>query len=172
MPREGPSFSIGRSTGICAASGETLAPGTACMAVLVDRGDQGLERQDFSLAAWNAGQRPERWICFWKTVVQAPDAKRGIRLDDDVLEEVLDRLEGDARPERQAFRWLVALMLLRRRRLRHDGVETAGGVESWRFRRRGDAEGAAPIRVVNPRLSEEDLRALSEQLGDVVEAGA
>jgi len=169
MPAQTNRLSIGRTTGRCAATGAALVPGSRCVAVVVDRGDEGFERLDFAPEAWESTPRPAGVLCVWRTIVPEPEAKRGIVIDDEVLEEMVARLDGDERPERVAFRWLVALMLLRKRRLRHLGVERRGEREVWSFARRGE-ENAAPFEVVNPHLGEEDLRSLAEQLGAFVES--
>jgi len=163
-------MTIGRSTGRCASTGAAIAPGTACMSVLRDLGDAGFERLDYSIDAWERGERPTGDFYFWRTIVPAADERRAFTIDDEVLEDMLARLEDDARPERIAFRWLVALMLLRKRRLRHLRVEPREGGETWLFQRKGDVDGAPPLAVVNPHLAEDDLVALAEQLGAFVEA--
>ncbi|MBX3355963.1 MAG: hypothetical protein KF724_09725 [Phycisphaeraceae bacterium] len=165
-----PRLAIGRSTGRCAATGEALEAGSACVAVLRDGGDDGFERLDYSLAAWDRGARPSGDFYFWRTVVPHPDERRGIVIDDEVLDEMLDRLADDPRAERQAFRWLVALMLLRKRRLKHLRVEREDDREVWLLQRRGGGDDAPVLRVVNPHLSEEDLRVMAEQIGALVES--
>jgi len=162
--------SIGRSTGRCAVTGAALEPGTPCVAALIDRGDQGLERLDYSTDAWQAAPRPEGLLGFWRTIVPVGEERRGIVIDDEVLESMLARLEGDDRPDRVAFRWLVALMLLRKRRLRHLGVERREGREWWRFAWAGRDAEAPLLEILNPHLAEEDLRSLAEQLGEFVDA--
>lgn len=138
--------------------------------MLRDVGDEGFERLDYSIEAWERGVRPSGPHFFWRTTVPHPEERRTLTIDDEVLEEMLARLEGDERPERVAFRWLVALMLLRKRRLRHLRIDSADGREVWHFMRRGAGDEAAPIAVVNPHLAEDDLRALADQLGTLVES--
>ena len=96
------------------------------------------------------------------------DARRRLVLDDEAIEEVFDRLADDARPNRVAVRWLLAMILLRKKRLRHLRIEDRSGAETWLFSRRGDAEGAPPTPVVRPALDEEAIAALSDELGTVV----
>lgn len=162
-------LSIGRFTGRCAATGADLVPGSRGVAVVVDRGDEGFERLDFAPDAWESSARPEGVLCMWRYIVPEPEARRGLVIDDEVLEEMVTRLAGDERPDRVAFRWLVALMLLRKRRVRHLRVERRDGREIWLFVRRGEEEANA-IEIVNPHLSEDDLRSLAEQLGAFVES--
>jgi hypothetical protein len=97
-----------------------------------------------------------------------PEASKRLVLDDDAIEEVFDRLADDDRPNRIAVRWLLAMILLRKKRLRHLRVEQREGVETWLFSRRGDAEGAPPTPVVRPVLDEEAIAALADELAAVV----
>lgn len=161
---------IGRFTGRCAATGRALEPGTPCIAVLLDRGDDGFERRDYSIDAWASTSRPDGILGFWKTVVPRPEERRGVVIDDEVLASMLARLDGDERPERIAFRWIVTLLLLRRRMLRHLGVERRDGREWWRFAWAGAGAGAPAIEVVNPHLRDEDLQSLAGQLGAIVDS--
>ena len=183
MSRLSIGYDIGRFTGACASSGEPLPPGTPCVAALCEAPDQpGFVRRDFSIAAWQSGQRPPGLFSFWRTVAPSPDAPRKLLIDDQSLLDIFLRLEQDQRPERQAFRFVLALILLRRRMLRSVGREqvrvadpSPGGTdvsrEVWLLQPRGAIEGAPPLRVVDPRLTEADLATIAEQLGEVVEAG-
>ncbi|MBM4006610.1 MAG: hypothetical protein FJ292_03455 [Planctomycetes bacterium] len=168
MSRDATTIPVGKPTFQCAASGEALPPGTSCVTTVRENGQGGFERLEFSQAAWLAGARPEGLLCWWKTVMPEPDAKRRLVLDDEAIEEVFDRLAEDDRPNRVAVRWLLAMILLRKKRLRHLRVESAEGVETWLFSRRGDAEGAPATAVVRPALDEEAIAALGDELGAVV----
>jgi len=129
MSRIGIGYEIGRFTGVCAATGEVLEPGAACVATLAEAihedgsPAEGFVRQDFTPAAWEAGHRPERLFSFWRTAVPHPDAPKRLAVDEGVLIDLLTRLEGDERPTRLAFRFVVALILLRKRQLRQIGRE-------------------------------------------------
>ncbi|MCE9620158.1 MAG: hypothetical protein K8R92_09645 [Planctomycetes bacterium] len=167
MNREATPLSIGKATYLCAASGEVLAAGTTCMSAIREGAEQRLERLDFSMAAWLAGARPEGMVCFWKTVMPEPDRKRGIVIDDEAVEEIFERLAGDDRPNRVAIRWLLAMILLRKRRLKHLRVEHRDKLEVWLFARRGQAEGAAPVEVQRPTLDDSAVQALADELGEI-----
>ena len=168
MRPDSTSIPVGKPTFLCAASGEPLPAGTPCVTAVRETAQGGFERLEFSSAAWAAGARPEGLLCWWKTVMPQAEASRRIVLDDEAIEEVFDRLAEDDRPNRVAVRWLLAMILLRKKRLRHLRVESAEGVETWLFSRRGDAEGAPPTPVVRPALDEEAIAALGDELGAVV----
>ncbi|MFM7806814.1 MAG: hypothetical protein ACKPEA_02655 [Planctomycetota bacterium] len=168
MSRDSTSIPVGKPTFQCASTGEPLPAGTACVTAVRELPQGGFERLEYTLAAWQNGARPEGLLCWWKTVMPQPDAKRRLVLDDEAIEEVFDRLAEDDRPNRVAVRWLLAMILLRKKRLRHLRIEDRSGVETWLFSRRGDAEGAPPTPVTRPALDEEAIAALSEELGAVV----
>ena len=168
MRSDATSIPVGKPTFLCAASGEPLPAGTPCMAAVRETSQGGFERLEFSTAAWAAGARPEGLLCWWKTVMPQPEASKRLVLDDEAIEEVFDRLAEDERPNRVAVRWLLAMILLRKKRLRHLRVDQREGTETWLFSRRGDAEGAPPTPVVRPVLDDEAIAALSDELAAVV----
>jgi len=167
MTREATPISIGKATYLCAASAEVLATGTPCMSAIRENATHNLERLDFSMTAWLDGARPEGMICFWKTIMPATDRKRGIVIDNEAVEEIFERLAGDDRPNRVAIRWLLAMILLRKRRLKQLRVEHRDEKEFWLFARRGAVEGAAPVDVLRPQLDESAVQALADELGEI-----
>ncbi len=169
VSRYGAEYRVARSTGICAATGRPLEPGSACVAALCERPeDEGFDRFDFCLEAWETGARPDGLFSYWRTTVPRPDAKQKILVDDDVLLDLFDRLADDVRPQRAAFRFILALILMRKRRLRYVGRSGDGDDERWLMRPRGADPNSPPIEVPNPQLSEEDIRELSDQLTEIL----
>jgi hypothetical protein len=69
-----------------------------------------------------------------------------------------------------AYRWLMCLILLRKKLLRHVRVERTDGGERWLVQKRGMDETIPPIAVTNPQIREEDLQELAEHLGDVMQS--
>lgn len=168
-------FQLGRFTASCASEGRALVAGepivaTLCDAPEDDRSGHEFVRRDFSLAAWESGARPEGLVCFWRTTAPEAEQRRRLLVDDGTLLELFDRLEGDARPQRVAYRWLLCLILLRKRMLRHVRVERTTDGEDWLVQRRGADDAAPPIRVTNPRIRDEDLQELSGHLGEVMQS--
>lgn len=168
------SFDIGRFTGQCAATGEAIAGGTPFVASLAEAVDEGrpvLRRIDWSAQAWDGGARPEGLVCFWRGTAPNPGERRRILLDDHTLLEMVERLEGETDPRRIAYRWILALVLLRRKVLKLDRVERSADdppVERWLLRAKGAPEEAAPLGLVNPQIRDEELRELADQLGELV----
>ncbi len=166
------SLQPGAFTGLCAHSGEVIRPGVAYVAALVDaEGEDGsttLHRIDTSLAAWDAGSRPAGLIAFWRSEAPRPDDRRTRLVDDDTLLDMLDRLGDADEPKQLAYRWVLALLLLRKRLLRQDSIRRDDAGRSWwSFRRRG-VEGAPAFEVLDPGLRDGDVADLAEQLSEVI----
>ncbi|MCH2148121.1 MAG: hypothetical protein MK095_01665 [Phycisphaerales bacterium] len=173
MSRFGSDFKIARSTGECASSGEAIEPGSPCMAVLCDAEEGGFQRLDYSLEAWGEGNRPEHLFSFWKTRVPMPGERQKVFVDDQVLLDIFERLADDDRPQRQAFRYVLGLILIRKRLMRYMGSRQEGEGDQeqtwWELRPKGSLPEAPYIDVLNPGLGDEDIIELSEQLGDVLQ---
>ena len=177
MSRFGTDYQIARATGRCAATDRVLEPGSTCVATLCERtgatSDEGFERRDFSLDAWDSGRRPDGLFSYWKTVVPHPDDKPRLVIDEAVLMELFERLASDQRPQRLAFRFVLGLILMRKKHLQVVGRETVQGTEFWLLQPRGIAgidPPPAPIRLANPQLSDDDVRSLIEQLSEILQS--
>jgi hypothetical protein len=176
MTRFGSDYQVARSSGRCSATGEILPPGSQCMATLCDKtapGEEGFERRDFSLEAWEGSARPDGLFSYWKTTVPHPDDKPKLLLDDSVLMDLFERLGSDERPQRVAFRFVIGLILMRKKHLKFVGRETTDGVERWLLQPRSASPGeapAAPVPVVNPNLEDDDVRGIIEQLSEVLQS--
>ncbi|MGH7133029.1 MAG: hypothetical protein ACREJO_13900 [Phycisphaerales bacterium] len=150
-------YELGRPTRRCASTGRELAVGEAYIAVLVDHdGSPKPARLDYSVQAWTEGRRPvsdDRLIGSWKTVVHAAGDKPKPILDDETMLELFDATAGDKR--RAGLRLVLALMLIRRRVLAHEG--NRGSAMLVRIRGTPRANGAEIIEVPDPGLDESTL---------------
>ena len=86
--------------------------------MLVAEGAQ-LVRYDYSAEAWEGP--PDRAIGWWKSQMPDPAAKRMHWAPNDVMLEFFEQLES--RPESQDTRYVLALLLVRRRVLRLEEPE-------------------------------------------------
>lgn len=168
MTRFGNAQSVSRSTGICSISGETLTPGTKAVAALCEREeDEGFDRFDYSEASWEGTPPPERLFSHWRYLVPNKEDKQDIVIDDEVLLDLFERLDGDERPQRVAFRYILALVLLRKRKLQFVSRDQDEQGELWNLKFRGtDSE---PLAVRNPGIEEEEIQDLSDQLGEILQ---
>ncbi|MFK7961445.1 MAG: hypothetical protein AB8G96_13075 [Phycisphaerales bacterium] len=173
MSRFGSQYHVARSSGRCSATDRELEPGQAIVATLCEREDEGFDRHDFAESAWDEGARPERLFSHWRTVVAEPDDDgRQAFVDDEVLVDLFHRLSEDEREQRVAFRFVLALILMRKRLLRFVGRADAARTdkaEIWLMRQRGQDAETPSLRVVNPRLDEDDVHELTAQLGEILD---
>ncbi|MAI66499.1 MAG: hypothetical protein CMJ26_01310 [Phycisphaerae bacterium] len=168
MARFGNTQGVSRPTGICAETGDGLVPNTQAMATLSEREeDEGFDRLDYSISAWEEGKRPKRLFSYWKYTVPDSEKKQGIMIDDAVIDDLFERLADEEQPQRIAFRYILALVLLRKRKLKLVGREDADEGEIWLLQCKG-VEGE-PVRVKNPGIAEEEIQDLSEQLGEILQ---
>ena len=166
-------FPISRPTGTCASTGEPIKPGDAFVAALVERqGEEGLERLDYSTKAWLQGDRPKQplWLfASWRAVAGRSEEKRAqFTMGDEELIELFEQLGEATDLKRQAFRFLLTLLLIRKRLLKYEGQR--GGMMMVR---RKDALPQEPLmEVVDPGTAPEAIAAAIEQLGAVMDLGA
>ncbi len=169
MSRYGADYRIARPTGVCAVTGRRLEPGTPCIATLCELpGEEGFERRDYSLEAWNAGGRPDDVFSHWKMIVPDPHAKQQVFVDDDVLLDLFESLAGQASRKRVAYRFLLSLVLMRKKLFRYAGRRGDNDGEQWLLVAKGAPPDQPPIEVTNPHLNDADVRELTEQLSEVL----
>jgi hypothetical protein len=168
MARFGSSQGVSRSTGKCAATGEEIPHATPAIAALCElEEDEGFVRFDYSIEAWEKGDRPDRLFSHWRYTTPEEGKKPDIVIDEAVLVDLFERLDGDERPQRIAFRYIIALVLLRKRKLKLVGREQADGGETWLLRWSGtDGEVA---KIHNPGIQEDEIHGLSDQLSDLLQ---
>lgn len=170
---------IGRSTGRCAVTDRVLEPGTSCFAALArpkraeDATDKPMiERLDFDASIWEDARRDRdlagRLLCWWRTEIPEPGGRRNLFVDDGTLVDLFERMEDEEDEHRLAFRFVLGLILLRRRRLRVVDRLREDGREIWHFRRVGGGDDAPIWKVADPQLSEEDADAIAEQLSTIL----
>jgi len=136
---------------------------------------RGLTGSIFSLDSWEGGQRPDRLFSFWKTEVPSDSSKKRLLVDDVVLFDMFERLADDDRPHRTAFRFVLALILMRKRKLRFVGRQSdesgdGDGIEYWLFQPRPAIPDQAPMSVLNPHLNDDDVRELTGQLTEILQS--
>lgn len=161
-------FPLARCTGVCAATGRALAPGETCVGTLIEtEGRPGLDRMDYSREAWERGERPQaphRLFAAWKTSFSPKPEDKPSLLSDAELVDLFDELGEAADERRAAFRYLLAILLVRRRLLRQVGMRG----RTMLLQPRGAAEGAEPIAVDEPALDDAAIGAALEQLSQIV----
>ncbi len=199
-----PSYEIPKTSGRCASTGRELAPGEPYYAALVDLPENapvdeqskdkaaealralGMCRLDVSIEAWEGGYRPEGLFGYWKSTVPQPNEKKKLFVDDSILMNLLERLADATEPDRLAFRYVLALIMMRKKLLRYDGKEIRTAevdgeqVEQawWALTPKLDlAKGPlgkwhpdVVLHVMDPNLDESQVEQVTQQLGDILQA--
>ncbi|MEQ8769913.1 MAG: hypothetical protein RIB60_05330 [Phycisphaerales bacterium] len=168
-------YEIGHPIGTCSHTGDALVPGDAFVAVVVEAPDGTLARADFSAKAWDDGARPGAPIfAAWRSVVPDPNEKPKPLIDDGELMDIFEREVSDDDDTRLAFRYLIGLVLIRKRKLVYEGGTPADAKKGTRGTMRVRVPGKTasgekhPItEVIDPGLSDERAAELAEQL-DVI----
>ena len=112
-------YEIQRFTRQCSATGRDLQPGEMFYSVLIAHGDE-LTREDYAPEAWKGP--PEEAVGWWKSEVPDAKAKKRNWAPNDVMLQFFDEL--DEQPERADMRFVLTLLLVRRRVMRLEESET------------------------------------------------
>ena len=156
-------WEVSKPLGQCCGTGKKIECGEDYFAALVET-DDGLQRRDFCADYWLA-EKPDVF-CYWKTKLPFPDEKKQIFVDDEMLMAFFERLAEETEQEKINFRFVLALVLMRKRRLKYDSSKNENDMEIWRLRVVGDKEF---VEVVNPHLDEEQIEQLSSQIGQILQ---
>jgi hypothetical protein len=155
-------YEIQPHTRRCAATGRDLHSGEKYHSVLIEQ-EGKLVRQDFADTAWT--KPPAGAFCFWTGRVPSKEQVRKMRIDADMLLDCFQRLDGSAGADKINFRYVLALLLIRSRRLKYLDCRTQDGREILRLR---CLRGETQYDVVNPGLTEDELAAVQEEVLQVV----
>ena len=158
----GTEYQIQPHTRRCAATGQEIRPGETFYTVLLEEGSQFV-RRDYSVAAWQGA--PAGAFSFWMGKVPENAESRRPPIDDELLLDCFHRLEGQSATHQINFRYVVALLLMRRKRLRFEDARQKDGQEAIVVRCPRDRK---VYEVVNPRLSEEEIVAVQEEVFKVL----
>lgn len=112
-------YEIQRCSRRCAATDRELKDGEVCYSVLTAEGS-AVVRRDYSREAWQGP--PENALGWWQTTIVDPNAGRLQWAPGDVMLNYFERLLDD--PVAADARYVLALLLVRRRILRVEGNET------------------------------------------------
>lgn len=158
-------YAVARTRGTCAVSGDPIAPGDTYMAALREV-PEGFDRIDISLPRWDAFDRAGV-VAFWRAKMPAKDApKKKLLVDDNVLLDLLEKLHDVTEPAKLSFRFVLMLILMRKRLVAYDTQSTVDGKEVWRVKIRGRDN--AYLDVVDPKPTEEQIALVQEQLGQIL----
>lgn len=159
-------YEIAHRTGVCALTQRTLLPGDQFYAVLFDTPD-GFERRDYSTEAWE--NPPENYFSYWKSRVPEKKEKKRLFVNNDVMVDLMLRLADREEEVKQHFRFVLSLILMRKRLLKYEQTVHEEGIEYWHMRLTRDQSVHA---IVNPRMTDDQIAAVSAELGAILHGDA
>lgn len=121
---------IQRRQGRCRGCEREFAEAERHASALAVRGEE-LEREDLCEPCW--ARREHETLVHWFT--RHHQDKRKLQLDLATLEAIFVRLEGHSAPRVRELRYVLALLLLRKRRIRLERVERSSDGEALVVRR-------------------------------------
>lgn len=157
-----PNWEVGVAAGRCAVTGRVLEEGEEFYSALFEEGES-FRRADYAVAAWTGP--PESCFCHFKSRVPVKAKKKRLLVDNEMLVSFFTRLAGEAELIRVQFRFVLALILMRKRLLRYERTTTSDGTETWTLTLMTDK---SEHQVVNPRLTDDQIESVSGQLGAVL----
>jgi hypothetical protein len=163
-PQQGGGYDVARPLGKCAVTGEPIAQGEKFMAALRET-PAGFERVDVSTNAWPQFDRKDV-VGFWQATMPALEQKKKLFVDDEVLCDLFERLKDTTEQPKLNFRFVLGLILMRKKMLVYETSRTEdGGKDVWvvRFKGREDK-----LDLLNPKLDEAQVAEVSQQLGQIL----
>ncbi len=162
-PSSAGGYSIAKAQGKCHVCGRDVAPGEKLMAALRET-PATLERLDVCPSCWENFDRKDL-LGFWQATVRPPTARKNVFVDDEVLCELFERLDDAAEPAKVNFRFVLGLILMRKRRIVYESTRHEEASEIWSVRLKGREE---LMDLLNPRLDEQKVGEVSLQLGEIL----
>lgn len=142
----------------CCVTGQLLTPGSLCYSVLIEKNGR-YERVDYSPEAW-AGV-PEGSLGVWRTRVPEPEVKAHPLQDLNQLFDIFASLVENANEPQKKMRYVLALWLVRKKRLIHDDTrETADG----KLLVLNGTQGEGPFEILEEELTEFEMARLQAEI--------
>lgn len=146
---------IGRT---CAGTGQELVPGSLCHSVLVEKNGE-LLRFDYSEEGWITP--PEGYLAHWRCDVHEAVAVTKKTFDPDDLMRQFEQLCEEASPAQDKFRYVLALLLLQRRRLKLEGTKI---VDDEEFLELNGARGEGTFLILDQQLDDVEVQQMQEAI--------
>jgi hypothetical protein len=157
-------YQVARPQGRCAISGREIAPDERFMAALRETAE-GFERLDVSMEHWEQLEDKANLLGFWQATMPRPEQKKKLFIDDEVLCGLFERLAEVTEPAKLNFRFVLGLILMRKRLIQYDATHQEGEHEIWSVRLKGRTD---PMELLNPKLNEQQVMDVSRQLSEIM----
>ncbi len=162
-PNKPGTYDVARQGKLCLCCQQEIPPGEKLMAALREI-PAGFERLDVCMACWPNLDRKDV-LGFWQTVRRQHEQKKQLFVDDQVLCELFERLADTTEPAKVNFRFVLGLILMRKRMLVYEGTRFEHDRELWTLRVKGKDQ---KLEMLNPRLNEAQVSEVSQQLSEIL----
>ncbi|MEX2185809.1 MAG: hypothetical protein WD875_03400 [Pirellulales bacterium] len=156
-------YEVQRCTRQCSKTGRELLPGEAFFSTLVAEG-ASLARHDYACEAWSGA--PEGVVGWWKSRMPEATTKKAQLAPNDVILQLFDRLAEQ--PDKADMRYVLALLLVRRRVARAEESETDEESREWMVMYCPRREATLKTLVAMP--TDERAAEIQEELGRLLYA--
>jgi len=143
---------------VCAATGRELKAGERVFSVLRDENGQFV-RTDYAADAWPGP--PAGAVAWW--VGRVPGAGRPAKptINDDLLVDCFEHLSSTTDPARVRFRYVVALLLMRRKRFKFEDARKRGETDTLVLK---DVRTGRRHEVDDPQMTDPEMDAVRDEV--------
>ncbi len=156
-------YDVARPMGKCYVTGQPIAVGEKFMAALRET-PLGFERVDVSTSAWPTFERGSI-VGFWQATMPAQEQKKKLFVDDEVLCDLFERLKDTTEPPKLNFRFVLGLILMRKKMLVYETSRIEDGKDIWVMHFKGRED---KLDLLDPKLDEAQVAEVSQQLGQIL----
>jgi len=156
-------WEIGNATLACATCGKPFAEEQGILSALYDE-RPAFVRRDYCKDCWPQQDR-QSVFSYWETRIPKRDAPVRRFVDDDIVMDFFRRLEGSQEPAKVSFRYVLGLLLMRKKALKlkeFRRTETSATLVLHDRLRDCDYE------VADPNLTEEQIQQVTGEIHQVL----
>jgi hypothetical protein len=163
-------YKIDKARQVCTACGEDIPEGSEIVAIA--RMSEGeIVREDYHVPCWvdpldREASKNLDILGVWRTTIPEKEAKKKLLVDDGLLINFFERLAGQEQPDRINFRFVLALILMRKKLLNYEGMDKKEGRDVWKMRFKNETD---IHEVIDPGMDEEKIASVSASLGEIME---
>lgn len=156
-------YEIAKTSGRCSVSGRPFAEDESFYSALFET-PQGYERRDIAEECWQGP--PAEAVCYFKAQLPRKEKPRKTFVDDELLVDFFRRLTDSEDAHKLRFRFVLSLILLRKRVLKYERTLRADGGEFWEMRLVKDK---TVHRVFHPSMNDAEIEGLTRELGAILQ---
>lgn len=160
-------YNISKSTGRCNSCQNQMQVTQEYVATVRET-DEDFAREDYCLDCWQAGPKDAQAdiVGVWRATIEPKEQTKKLFVDDELLINFFQRLSGAHEPAKVNFRFVLALVLMRKKLLVYDRMlRKEDGTEVWAMHFKGSDE---VHEVVDPKMDEEKIVQVSQHLGQIL----